>query len=193
MPDRDNQVITYLDDQEYAQIKEWSETTGKSMSHLLREAILEYTDRDRTARVEEKVDRVLSLLENGEHTHTQIETRGASATTNQKSVPERAREIADRLYKNHESPIQDEDVTRAIEDIAGGDDRTIRKYKRQLKSRDHLYEHPSDSPIWTDDRLEWVEWAEDYINAVPGVEIYEVVEDYDIQPTEYTEIVESRL
>jgi len=189
MPDRDNQVIAYLDDGEYSQLKEWSDETGKSMSHLLREAILEYTDRDRTARIEEKVDRVLAVLDESENTHTQTQ----AGTKGQNSVPEKAREIALRLYKNHDPPINDSDVRRAIEDIAGADDRTVRKYKHQLKSRDLLYEHPSDSPVWTVDRSEWVSWAESYINAVPDMSVNDVVEDYDIQPSEYAKVVEAEL
>jgi len=181
MTDRDNQVITYLSDAEYSQLKEWSNETGKSMSHLLREAILEYTDKDRTARVEDKVDRVLTLLDDTEHTHTRDSVSTASGT---KSVPEKARTIAKRLYENHDVPIQGKDVEIAIEDIAGGDDRTIDKYKSQLKKRGLLFQHPH-SPVWTDSKQEWVGWVE---SCTVEKDVVEYTSEYSITTDEYDEI-----
>lgn len=181
MPNRDNQVITYLSDSEHAQLKEWADKTGKSMSHLLREAILEYTDKDRTARVEEKVDRVLTLLEDTEHTHTRD---SASKSNGTKSVPEKARSIARRCYENHEVPIQGKDVEIAIEDIAGGDDRTLDKYKSQLKKRGLLYEHPV-QPVWTDSKQQWVKWVE---QCTVEKDVVEYVSEYGMDTDEYDEI-----
>lgn len=180
MPDRDNQVITYLDDGEYSQLKEWSETTGKSMSHLLREAILEYTDRDRTARIEDKVDRVLSVLDEDEHTHT----RRSASSNPQKSVPEKARLIVERIRSNHDMPVKGKDVEIAIEDYAGGDNRTLDKYKSQFKKRGLLYEHPV-QPVWTDEKTEWVKWVE---NATVAKDVHEWTDEYDMDTEEYNEI-----
>jgi len=188
MGDRDNQVITYLDDREYKQIKEWSDETGKSMSHLLREAILEYTDHDRTARIEEKVDRALTLLEQDGDTHTQTHAGRES----QKSVPDKAREIASRIYKNHGAPIKDKDVRRAIEDIAGADDRTVRKYKEQLRSRELLYDHPGTSAVWTDERADWEVWAKNYIDAEPTAHLTDVLDEYGMDELK-SEPIESEL
>jgi len=93
---RDNPVTVYLTDEEKHKLNEWCDTVDKSLSTLCREAIREYTDRDRTERVEhevrdinDKLDRVLTLID-GEHTHTS----GMDKTT---SVPAKAREIARRL------------------------------------------------------------------------------------------------
>lgn len=184
MPERDNQVIAYLDDDEYAQLKEWSRNTGKSMSHLLREAILEYTDRDRTARLEEKVDRALTLLENEQHTRTR--DTGTTQPKEPQSVPERARAIAKRCYENHEMPLQGNDLEIAIEDIAGGDERTLDQYKSQLKKRGSLYEHPM-QPIWTDDKRQWVKWVE---SATVDKDVFEWTSEYGMETTEYNEIAD---
>jgi len=181
MSDRNNQVITYLDNDEYRQLKEWSDETGKSMSHLLREAILEYTDRDRTARIEDKVDRVLDVLEKPEHTRTQD---SASTGSPNQSVPEKARSIAKRCYQNHEMPMQGKDVEIAIEDIAGGDGRTLDRYTSQLKKRGLLYEHPM-QPVWTDDKRQWVKWVE---QCTVDKEVYEWVEEYGLDTDEFNEI-----
>lgn len=181
MSDRNNQVITYLDDDEYRQLKKWSNKTGKSMSHLLREAILEYTDRDRTTRIEDKVDRVLDVLEKPEHTRTQ---GSASTGGSTQSVPEKARAIAKRCYQNHEMPMKGKDVEIAIEDIAGGDQRTLDKYKSQLKKRGLLYEHPM-QPVWTDSKKQWVKWVE---NATVNKDLHEWIGEYGLDSAEYTEI-----
>jgi len=181
MSRRDNPVTVYLTDQEKQKLSKWSEEVDKPISQLAREAILEYTDRDRTERVEhevrdvnEKIDRVLSLLD-GEHTHT---------SGGQKSVPEKVREVARRLYQNHSMPVKDKDVEIAIEDIAGGDDRTVEKYKRQLKKRELLFAHPN-SPVWTDEKEQWVGWVE---GAYHNPDVHEITQDYGLSTTEYANI-----
>lgn len=186
MTDRDNPVTVYLTDEEKAKLDRWADKSGKSLSHLCRTAILEYTDRDRAERVEhevrevhDKVDRVLSLI-GDEHTHT----RQSDSRT--QSVPETAREIARRLYQNHEMPVRGMAVERAIEDLGGADDRTVAKYKEQLKKRGLLYEHPT-SPVWTDDKAQWVEWTE---SAYHDVDLHEVTQDYGMSTTEYARLAE---
>ena len=183
---RDTPVTVYLTSDEKAKLDDWASETDKSLSHLCREAILEYTDRDRTERIEhemrqvnDKLDRVLTLVD-GEHTHT----RGGDSRT--QSVPEKTRTIARRVYENHEMPVKMTDVELAIEDIAGADDRTLGKYKEQLKKRGLLYEHPN-SPVWTDDETEWVQWME---NAHVRVDVHEVTQPYAMSTTEYTQLAE---
>lgn len=181
MSDRNNQVITYVTDAEYRQLKEWSDDTGKSMSHLLREAVLEYVDHDRTRRIEEKVDRLLEVVDAsdaGEHTHT---------NTGQKSVPEKARAVADHIYQQYDAPIKADDVEVAIENIARvGDDRSVEKYKQQLKKRDLLFAHPH-QPVWTDNKEEWVGWVE---GASVGGDVPDEIDDYRMDRSEYVELVE---
>lgn len=185
MSRRDNPVKTYLSDEEDAKLERWATETGKSKSELLRDAVMEYTDLDRYERIEndlgqldDKVDRILSLVD-GERTHTS----GGSGT---QSVPEKARSIARRIYENHEIPVQSDDVELAIEDIAGGDERTVRKYKEQLKKRGLLYEHPT-SAVWTDDKETYVSWVE---SAHHNPDIHEVTQEYGMGTTEYTKIAE---
>jgi len=181
MSNRDNSVIAYLTDSEYKQLKEWSDETGKSMSHLLREAVLEYTDNDRTRRIEEKVDQLLETVGGSEsdlHTHT---------NTGRKSVPEKTRAIADHLYQHHDTPVKETDIELAIENIADvGDDRSVKKYKRQLKKRDLLFEHPL-QPVWTDDKEQWVRWVE---GATVESDVADVTDGYRMGTEEYIEISE---
>lgn len=180
MTGRDNQVKTYLTDAEYLQIKDWADKTDKSMSELVRQAILEYTDRDRVERLEsdmtelhEKIDRVLTLVENDAHTHKDEPPMNQSGT-----ALETARDIIRRLQENHEKIIKNADVERAIEDMAGIDDRTIRKYKDIFRKRGLLFEHPGESAVWTTDTDEWLEWMNNFaqLNGYDATE--EVAERY---------------
>jgi len=178
MPGRDNPVTVYLTDEEKAQLTEWADEAGKSQSDLCREAIMEYTDRDRAARIESKLDRVLSSLDGETHTHTPPKKSA--------SVPERARSIARRLYEHNDMPVKGSAVEIAIENVAGGDDRTVSKYKEQLKKRGLLYEHPM-QPVWTDQKREWVQWVE---NATVDTDVHEWVDQYDVTVDEYNEIAD---
>jgi hypothetical protein len=181
MPNRSKQLKIYVTEAEMKQLKEWKEQTGKSLSELGREAILEYTDHDRTRRIEEKVDQLLECIDHSEagtHTHT-------NANTN--SVPETARAVVDHIYSEYEAPIKDDDVEIAIENIAGvGDERSIDNYKSQFKKRGLLYEHPN-SPVWTDDKTQWVTWVE---NATVDPDINERTEPYKMTRSEYIELAE---
>jgi len=184
MANRNNPVTVYLTDAEKQKLDRWSDEVDKPLSQLCRDAILEYTDRDRTERIEhevrdvnDKLDRVLSLID-GEHTHT---------SGRQNSVPENARSIAQHLYRNHEAPVQDTDVEMAIENIADvGDDRSIAKYKAQLRKRELLFEHPN-SPVWTPDKSEWVGWVE---GAYHNPDVHEVTQEYGLSTDEYTKLAE---
>ena len=154
MPRRDNPVTTYLSDEEKAELSRFVEESPDSQATVVRDALLEYLDFDRYARIESQVrknrdllERTLSVLEDDEHTHTRVDATA--------SVPEKARTIARRIHANHDTPVSGADVEIAIEDIGGGVDRTVVKYKDQLKKRGLLYEHPM-QPVWTDEREVWV-------------------------------------
>jgi hypothetical protein len=183
MSERDQPVTVYLTDAEKRQLKDWADNTGKSLSHLCREAILEYTDHDRTARVEDQVrdlhDKVDTLLaqSDGEHTHTNAHKHS--------SIPETTRAIARAIYDRYEMPVQDQQVELAIEDIGGADDRTVRQYRSQLKKRGLLFEHPV-SPVWTDDKTEWARWQD---QATAGGDLYDVTDEYGMTTDEYQELI----
>jgi predicted transcriptional regulator len=180
MAERDNPVTVYLTDGEKADLEQWADESGKSVSELSRQAIREYTDRDRFERIEDKLDRVLSSLDGGdENTRT--------SHSKQMSVPETARAIAKRIYSNHEPPIKSVDVELAIEDIGGATERTVEQYKRQLKKRGLLWEHPA-SEVWTDSRQQWVKWVEGV--WVGDDDLHDYTDPYPMDAVEYDEIAE---
>lgn len=187
MPSRTERLVTYVTPEEKADLAEMADNAGKSQSDLLRDALTEYLDHDRSDRIEEKVDQILATIDSSqsESTHTRTQT-GASETV------EKARRIAERIYENHGETVKGVDVKRAIEDVAGGDERTISKYKGILRERDLLFEHPSsDATVWTPSREVWVDWSESYLDGVPEAEIFEVVEPYSMGVEEYDEIAEA--
>ena len=184
---RDNRVQVYLSDSELKQLSEWSEETGKSQSHLCREAVLEYTDNDRVSRlegrmdgVESKLDEILAHLEsNDAHTH-----KDQPPMSNTSDALETAREIVRRIQSNHDEVVKDEAVVRAIEDHAGIDDRTIRKYKRLFRKRGLLFEHPGNPPLWTTESNQWLDWMRDFA-ALNGYDDAEaIVNNYPARVTE---------
>ena len=184
MSDRSEQVKAYVTPAEKQQLKEWAEETDQSLSSLVRQAVLEYTDKDRTARIEDKLDRVLDTLDAGD-THTQTYS-GGTATQGSQTV-ERTREIADRLYDNHGTIIDDSDVERAVTDIAGGDPRTVEKYKDELRDRSLLYQHPNDDlERWYSERERWLADVVDYTRQFtsPLAKLTTILQQYDLSVSE---------
>jgi hypothetical protein len=184
---RDNVVKTYVSEETLADLDRFAEDADKSRAEIVRQAIREYTDRDRFARLESLVRENNRLLrgegEDKSHsgrTHTQKQT--ASKTV------QRTRDIARRLQENHDGTLKDDTVERAIEDIAGGDARTIEKYKRNLKRRGLLFAHPQ-SPVWTHDRAEWVGWVESYADATPDASVLDMIDPYPYDHDEYSGFV----
>ena len=165
------------------QVDEWNGENPGHYGYHLEQAMKEYMDHDRYARIEDKVDRVLAHVSDGgdSHTHT---TSGASGTV------ERAREIFKRVADNHGLVVKDDDLVRAIEDNAGADDRTVSKYKGILKRRSLIFEHPADSPVWTTDRDKWVSWVENHVDNDPTLEITDVIDDYDMTTERFDQLAE---
>lgn len=161
------------------------EAHGQKYGNLGREAenaLIEYMDEDRAARIEEKVDRVLAHVADGSAAHTHKQSR-ASETV------EKAREIHRRVADNHGTIIKEADLVRAIEDIAGADDRTVEKYKEILKRRELIFAHPGDSAVWTVERERWIDWTEDYIDNNPMIDVHDVLEGYSMDVDDYDELV----
>jgi predicted transcriptional regulator len=189
---RDNPVTTYLSDDEKQQLEEWADETEKSQAHLLREAILEYLDHDRAARIEdevtdisEKLDDVLAQLDSdGTHTHTGMSD---SLATARKMI-----RVIQQNTDNEDGVVKDDDLVEVIENYAGVDDRTIRKYKDIFRRRGLLFEHPGEAPLWTLQTDTWTEWVNQYANLNGGSEAAEqVIQDYpasitmDVRGQEY--------
>jgi hypothetical protein len=163
------------------QIDAWDGENPGHVGYHVEQALKEYVDTDRYARIEDKVDSVLAHVSDGggAHTHT---------TTQASETVERARQIYRRLADNHGLVVKDDDVIRAVEDIAGADDRTVQKYKEVLKRRSLLFEHPADSAVWTTDREKWVRWTENHVDNNPTLTVHDVIDEYDLDIDRYDEL-----
>jgi len=179
MSRRNNRVVTYLSDEEEAQLDEWADESGKSRSALLREAILEYLDHDRAARAEDLARENQALLEElhahllNDDTHTHKDQGGMKRGSDSL---EKARQMVRRLQANHNEVIKADDVDRVIEDMAGVDDRTLRKYKDIFRRRGLLFEHPGQTAVWTTDGNQWLSWLENFA-ALNGPNAAEEIAD----------------
>jgi len=182
MPRRENPVQTYLSDEEMRQFNEWAEATDKTRSELLRQAVLQYLDQDRAARLESELTEMKQQLNEiqatlgDQPTHTH-KPSGHVTAQGSRSV-EKAREILMRIRENHGEVIKTDDVERAIEDIAGADDRTLKKYKRLFRKRGSLFEHPGERPVWTTEPNMWLDWLESFATLETTDEVRKAVEPY---------------
>lgn len=159
------------------------EVHGQKYGNMGREAenaLSEYMDRDRTARVEDKVDRVLARLDDLDDTHT----HKASETTT------KVNDIVERVAAEDRTVIPDDMVRRAIEQRAGADDRTIRKYREQLKRRGEAYQHPADSPVWTLDARQFALWVKNYRDNNPAADLHDCLDNYPMDIDEWDRLVE---
>lgn len=181
MADNRKRLQVYLEPEEYKQLKEWSNETGKSMSEIARTGIMEYTDQDRQKRIEDKVDKVLTLVENGEHTHT---TENTVQTDTSETVA-KMRQIVERLQSNanQDGVVSDSTVKQAIEDIAGGHDKTLKKYKQIVRERGLLFEHPGETSTWTLDSEMWMGWMKNYANLNGVDEAEKITDNYPANVT----------
>jgi len=186
MSKRNNVKKTYLSDEEAAKFSRWADEADKSESALLREAVLEYLDHDRTARIEEKVDEMKATLADvqaqvaDDTTHTHKPDTPMSTAS---SAVEDMRSMVRRIQSNHDEVLKNEVVERTIEDIAGFDDRTIAKYKRMFRKRGLLFEHPGEPPLWTTEADTWPDWMSSYIQLNGRDEAEKVAEQYPARIT----------
>lgn len=185
MSSRNNRKVTYLTDEEAALLSEWADESGKTESALLREAIMEYLDRDRSARIESKVDELLDRIPEGALSESEQSTHTHKPETpmlqqGSKSI-EKARRIMQRLQQNNDAPVVKADVVdRAIEDIAGLDDRTKDKYKDIFKRRGLLFAHPGESEVWTFETDTFLTWLEDYMQLNGQQAAEDVAQSYPV-------------
>lgn len=169
-----------LDPEIYSRFVDWVEdvegTKQGEIGRHAENALEEYIDHGRAARIEEKVDRLLARLSDQPTTHTHKQ-RGSETV-------EKCRAIHRRVTDNHGTIIKAADLERAIEDIAGADDRTLDKYKSMLKRRCLLFKHPN-NPVWTPEQAKFIGWAESCIDNEPTTEVHDIVEDYGLEVDEY--------
>lgn len=176
MSKRDEMIKSYLTHEEKAKFVEMADRADKSQSELLREAVLEYLDRDRTARVE---DQLRELNDKVDALQGDLRSQEAHTRTDLPEALVNTRNVIERLQENNKEVVNDGDVERAIEDYVGMDPRTIKKYKSKLRERGLLFEHPGERPLWTFETDVWKEWAIQYATLNGGETALEnVVESY---------------
>ena len=178
MTDREPRTAR-VDTDVWSDFVEWVEAAeGHKRGHVGRHvenALKEYIDHGREARIEEKVDKILTHLSETGATHTHTPQNGVSRGS--ESV-ERARKIMRRLQSNHGEVLKNEYVERAIEDIAGADDRTVKKYKAILRRRGLLFEHPGERPLWTTETQTWNGWINEFGKLNGPGEVEDELEPY---------------
>jgi hypothetical protein len=177
---RDNRLQTYVSDAIAADVEEMAEEADKTEAEVLRMAVREFTDRDRAARIEQDVKEIKARLDalesddRSETTHTHKGHESAKAS----SVPEKLRTMFRAVTEHQEPVMKEEQLNRVIENHAGGDTRTKKKYKNLFRKRGLLFAHPGDPPVWTHNTDKWAEWLADYANLNGGEAANEIVEDY---------------
>jgi hypothetical protein len=179
------------------------EVEGKNEGTLgehVETALLEYMDRGRDTRIEEKIDANRELIEQLQqtlseetgHTHTP-ESGFSEPDTSGSPTVERTRKIAERLQSQAEIGVENEQVERAIVDLAGGHDQTVRKYKTELRRRGLLFEHPNDdSPMWYLEREPWFNAVKSYALETPDPEgtVSKVVDEYPVKTRQIADDLE---
>lgn len=153
------------------QVIEWEGQKNGELGRHVENALEEYVDRDRFARIEEKLD---TLIEHTDATHTHMDNPTAEKTD----------EIASNLSATGQTVIPDDDVVRAIEKIAGSDPRTVSKYKTQLQRRGLAYSHPTGT-VWTTDREQFVSWVDGVADNDPSTDIMDVLDPYPMTFDDY--------
>ena len=155
-----------VNDETWSQFVDWVEDVeGQKHGEIGRHvenALNEYMNEDRQARVEknqhemmEQLDELRARVADSESTHTH---KPKSGCTNADVITA----IHDRIVNKDSGAVKDDELELVIEDVADlpvGDDRTIRRYKRKLRQRGLLFEHPGEPPLWTADTGLWANWA----------------------------------
>ncbi len=149
------------------------------LGRMLENAMEEYMDNDRHARIESRLDEVLARLDDLDATHTHKHSETVA----------KVEQIAESLYGLDRTVISNDDVRRAIEDTAGADDRTLEKYREQLKRRGLAYKHPTDK-VWFVERDAWIKAVESYLDNNPTAELHDVLASYPLDVDEYERAVE---
>jgi len=168
---------------------------GKIRGELGREvenAMIEYMDHDRYDRIEEgqeatheKLDAIMAALGDADGTHTH--TADVSPTT----VAEKRDIIAAKLRERDAPVMPEREVVAAIEDVAGGDDRTLAKYQDALRRSGEVFDHPdAESEAWTTDEEQFASWALAVFESRPDASIRDILEPYAMDPIEYEQLLD---
>lgn len=126
------------------------------MGRLVEKAMIEYMDNDRSARIERKVDELpeklvdaLSeeLLERERRkSETESENGSPSSPTSPSSPGNKTEERLARVVREmpDNTAVSEAMLETPIENHAGSSPKTLDKYKRLLKKRGHILDHPTD-------------------------------------------------
>jgi len=186
MSDRSPHTVR-CNDEVWSRFVDWVEDVeGQKHGEIGRHvetALREYINEDRQARLErnqhemqEQLSDLRALLDERGSTHTHKADTECSNADVITAIHEEIVHTADK------AAVKDELVERAIKKVAElpvGDDRTIRRYKRKLRQRGLLWEHPGDPPLWTEDRDLWARWATGATHSRDALEA--AVEPYPAQ------------
>jgi hypothetical protein len=162
MGDR-NRVVTYLDEPLYEDFEAWiaehyGETDGNT-AKALRLAVRELVNghagdggTDELAEVNDKLDKVLTHVREQSSTHTHKQ----SSTSDVDKIVARA--------TTEGTPIAEPQLEQIIietRDLDVGDERTLRRWKRQIRQSKQLHRLPdyddvADPVEWTDNVTQWV-------------------------------------
>lgn len=120
------------------------------MGRLVEKAMLEYMDHDRYARIEQKQDEILELLEGGRSENApqnKKKNSGSEIEPKTDSVSVVDRRINSVVAELPNDAKVSKPALRAIIQEAAGvtSDNTIRKYERLLRERSHVFPHPVQS------------------------------------------------
>lgn len=115
-------------------------------------ALREYMDNDRGARIEanldillEEIQEVKTLLDQKDAIHTQK----SSDSDRPPETVRKLNEIISRIHDDAEHElVKDEQIERAIKHVAGANSQTIRQYKSHLKSGGHVFRDPEIPSNW---------------------------------------------
>lgn len=198
MSEESTVVGARVDAQVYARFREYvQDAHGKVRGELGRElenAMVEYMDNDRYDRIEsnqeemlERLDTLAGVVCEGDGTHTH--KADASPTT----VTEKADLIASKLREEGGDTVPGTAVDAAIREVAGGDDRTIRKYRKQLRLNQSAYAHPaSASDVWFLDAGIWASAVENYVDNTPDADLLDILQQYSLTIEEYEQLLAPR-
>lgn len=189
-----NFVKVYLSEKEESRFldaieERFGEIEGRK-SEAARMAIREWSDMDRSARNEERlrdiqdeIGELRGLLSDEDNTHTQ--TQHVTSTTGKSATQKRVDALLNEHLPSEDESAQfrDDEVEDAIRNGLGyTDSRTVRKYKRLLKQRGEVFQHPS-GKIWFHDKEAWFDVA----RYAPGIADKSEQELFDSYPDEVHE------
>lgn len=167
------------------------EKTGQKrgeMSRQAQNALEEFMDHDRYSRIEERLDEVHEAVVKGGHPHRSEDTLDRERRPSDES-PTAPSEPSNRTERRLERVVADlpDDTTVSeamletpIEEHAGSSYKTLRKYKRLLRKRGHVIDHPVEPDTYVTGARQFTLICEQHNEISPADidELYASFEDY---------------